>query len=196
MLSVSCNKMSLQGDCANLKILLLYICVFPNKHHIRRSRLIRRWLAEGYVEVPMTITQQVIADQNLEKLIDLNIIRPVDPSKNAKPKTCRAHGIMHEFLLHIARSVNFITDLGNPLRNNYRHLFLEGRPSTGRTSNFSVSSSDEKEEPRAHSLTVCGSCHTRFSKEQNQANHMCAQEVHTYARIKKYQKQCYYITYT
>jgi hypothetical protein len=39
-------------------------------------------------------------------------------------------------------------------------------------------------------------CHTRFSKEQNQANHMCAQEVHTYARMKKYQKQCYYITYT
>jgi hypothetical protein len=31
-------------------------------------------------------------------------------------------------------------------------------------------------------------CHTRFSKEQNQANHMCAQEVHTYARMKKYQK--------
>jgi hypothetical protein len=40
------------------------------------------------------------------------------------------------------------------------------------------------------------SCRTRFSKEQNQANHMCAQEVHTYARMKKYQKQCYYIPYT
>jgi hypothetical protein len=39
------------------------------------------------------------------------------------------------------------------------------------------------------------SCHTRFSKEQNQTNHMCAQEVHTYARMKKYKKQCYYITY-
>jgi hypothetical protein len=38
-------------------------------------------------------------------------------------------------------------------------------------------------------------CHTRFSKEQNRANHMCAQEVHTYARMKKYQKKCYYITY-
>lgn len=47
---------SLQGDYANLKILLLYICVFPNKHAIRRSRLIRRWLAEGYVDVPLTIT--------------------------------------------------------------------------------------------------------------------------------------------
>jgi hypothetical protein len=30
------------------------------------------------------------------------------------------------------------------------------------------------------------SCHTRFSKEQNQANHMCAQKVHTYVRMKKY----------
>jgi hypothetical protein len=39
-------------------------------------------------------------------------------------------------------------------------------------------------------------CHTQFSKEQNQANHMCAQKVHTYVIMKKYQKQCYYITYT
>jgi hypothetical protein len=28
-------------------------------------------------------------------------------------------------------------------------------------------------------------------KELNQASHMCAQKVHTYVRIKKYQKQCY-----
>jgi hypothetical protein len=33
--------------------------------------------------------------------------------------------------------------------------------------------------------TLIPLCHTRFSKEQNQANHMCAQEVHTYVRIKK-----------
>jgi hypothetical protein len=33
-------------------------------------------------------------------------------------------------------------------------------------------------------------------KELNQVSHMCAQEVHTYVRMKKYQKQCYYITYT
>jgi hypothetical protein len=28
-------------------------------------------------------------------------------------------------------------------------------------------------------------------KELNQVSHMCAQEVHTYVRMKKYQKQCY-----
>jgi hypothetical protein len=46
------------------------------------------------------------------------------------------------------------------------------------------------------SQLILDECHTQFFKEQNQANHMCAQEVHTYVRIKKYQKQCYYITYT
>jgi hypothetical protein len=49
---------------------------------------------------------------------------------------------------------------------------------------------------KPHKEAVNRPCHTRFSKEQNQANHMCAQEVHTYARMKKYHKQCYYITYT
>jgi hypothetical protein len=33
--------------------------------------------------------------------------------------------------------------------------------------------------------TLIPLCHTRFYKEQNQARHMCAQEVHTYVRIKK-----------
>jgi hypothetical protein len=28
-------------------------------------------------------------------------------------------------------------------------------------------------------------------KELNQISHMCVQEVHTYVKIKKYQKQCY-----
>jgi hypothetical protein len=40
------------------------------------------------------------------------------------------------------------------------------------------------------SCLLCA-CHTRFSKEQNQANHMCAQEVHTYVRMKKYQNNVY-----
>jgi hypothetical protein len=48
----------------------------------------------------------------------------------------------------------------------------------------------------SQNLALIPLCHTWFSKEQNQANHICAQEVHTYVRMKKYHKQCYYITYT
>ncbi|CAL4979935.1 unnamed protein product [Urochloa decumbens] len=159
------NYRSLPGRPVDLKTCLLYVCVFPNGHPIRRSSLMRRWLAERYVHDPDPSKAVVVADKILEELIDRNIIRPLDPSKNTKVKTCRAHGIMHEFMLHMSMSAKFITFLGDPQRSNYRHLFMDGRPviSGGRASNVNHdhtspahggTSSDEK--LRAHSLTVCG----------------------------------------
>ncbi|RLN36518.1 hypothetical protein C2845_PM03G29890 [Panicum miliaceum] len=68
-----------------------------------------------------------VADKSLEELIDWNIIRPIDPSKNTKVKTCRPHDIMHEFMLHMSMSTKFITTLSDPQRSNYRHLFIDGR---------------------------------------------------------------------
>ncbi|RCV09245.1 hypothetical protein SETIT_2G011800v2 [Setaria italica] len=93
------NYRSLRGRPVDLKTCLLYVCVFPNGHPIKRSSLMRRW------------------DKSLEELIDRNIIWQIDPSKNAKAKTRRAQGIMHEVMLHMSIS-------------NYRHLFLDGRPAT------------------------------------------------------------------
>ncbi|CAO2151149.1 unnamed protein product [Urochloa humidicola] len=160
------NYRSLPGRPVDLKTCLLYVCVFPNGHPVRRSSLMRRWLAERYVHDPDPGRAVVVADKILEELIDRNIIRPIDPSKNTKVKTCRAHGIMHEFMLHMSMSAKFITFLGDPQRSNYRHLFMDGRSviSGGRVSNenhhhtspaHGATSGDEK--LRAHSLTICGS---------------------------------------
>jgi hypothetical protein len=41
------------------------------------------------------------------------------------------------------------------------------------------------------SVSVMPKVVTPDFKELNQVSHVCAQEVHTYIRIKKYQKQCY-----
>ncbi|CAL4991696.1 unnamed protein product [Urochloa decumbens] len=160
------NYRSLPGRPVHLKTCLLYVCVFPNGHPIRRSSLMRRWLAERYVHDPDPCKAVVVADKILEELIDRNIIRPIDPSKNTRVKTCRAHGIMHEFMLHMSMSAKFITFLSDPQRSNYRHLLMDGRPviSGGRVSNenhhhtspaHGGMSGDEK--LRAHSLTICGS---------------------------------------
>jgi hypothetical protein len=42
-------------------------------------------------------------------------------------------------------------------------------------------------------LVTC--CHTQFSKEQNQANHICAQEVHTYVNEKVSETMLLYNVY-
>ncbi|KAK8458823.1 hypothetical protein SEVIR_2G014800v4 [Setaria viridis] len=161
------NYRSLPGHPVDLKTCLLYVCVFPNGHPIKRSSLMRRWLAEGYVKDPDPCKALLVADKSLEELIDRNIIWQIDPSKNAKAKTCRALGIMHEFMLHMSMSAKFITSLHDPQRSNYRHLFLDGRPATSsaRVSNVNHrhtspahnggNPGDEK--LRAHSLTICGS---------------------------------------
>jgi len=151
------NYRSLPDRPVDLKTCLLYVCVFPNGHPIRRSSLMRRWLAERYVHDPDPCKAVVVADKSLEELIDRNIIRPIDPSKNTKVKTCRAHSIMHEFMLHMSMSTKFITSLGDPQRSNYRHLFIDGRTanSSSRVSAHGGISGDEK--LGAHSLTICGS---------------------------------------
>ncbi|RLN36182.1 hypothetical protein C2845_PM03G29910 [Panicum miliaceum] len=159
------NYRSLPSRPVDLKTCLLYVCVFPNGHAIRRSSLMRRWLAEGYVRDSDPREALVVADKSLEELLDRNIIRQIDPSKNAKVKTCRAHGIMHEFILHMSMSAKFITSLRDPQRRNYRHLFMEGCPatSTSRVSNVnnrhtspSNAGTSVNEKLRAHSLTILG----------------------------------------
>ncbi|CAL4983420.1 unnamed protein product [Urochloa decumbens] len=159
------NYRSLPGRPVNLKACLLYLCVFPNGHPISSSNLMRRWLAERYVHDPDPSKAVVAANKSLKELIDRNIIRPIDPSKNTKVKTCRAHGIMHEFMLHMSMSAKFITSLRDPQRRNYRHLIMEGCPATStcrvsnvnnRHTSLSHEGTSVDEKLRAHSLTVFG----------------------------------------
>jgi len=140
------NYTRLKEEYLNLRTCLLYVCVFPNGYHIRRSRLMRRWFAEGYV-------QHNVADKYFNELVDWSVIWPTDTRKNVK--TCKAHGIFHEFMLYMSsKSAKFITYIENSERGNYRHLFTHKTPLyPGQDSK----SGDVKEELRAHSLTVCGS---------------------------------------
>ncbi|EMS68670.1 Disease resistance protein RPP13 [Triticum urartu] len=113
------NYSSLPGN--SLKTCLLYSSAFPNDRPVSRKTLTSRWLAEGYID-----GDQEIANKKLDELIDRNIIRPVDPSNNGKAKTCKPHGIMHQFMLHKSMASNFIdTSFGAKNRSNFRHLIIE-----------------------------------------------------------------------
>ncbi|KAL6890343.1 hypothetical protein ACP4OV_009106 [Aristida adscensionis] len=155
------NYCSLNGHL--LKTCLLYMCVFPNGHPIRRKSLMKRWLAEGYAQYQHPRSASLVADENFEELIDRNIIRPIESSKNAKVKTCKAHGIMHEFMLHMSTSAKFITSLDNPERSTYRHLFVENNSSSKASDvnhnhiSSAGGSKSRSEKFRARSLTIFGS---------------------------------------
>jgi len=88
------NYCRLPGYPLNVRACLLYICAFPGGHPIRRNRLIRRWLAEGY--------SQEEANESFKKLVVQNI---------------------HGFMKHMSKTTRFMESANNSERRNYRHLY-------------------------------------------------------------------------
>ena len=91
----------------DLKACFLYFAMFPSDHPVRAKRLKRQWLAEGFLQ-PSNLCSDPEA-KNFEKLIDQNIIQPVNVSNNTKVKTCKTYGMMHEFITLKSLCENFIT---------------------------------------------------------------------------------------
>ncbi|KAG2630491.1 disease resistance protein RGA4-like [Panicum virgatum] len=125
----------------------LYLGIFPRNRPLKRKTVTRRWLAEGYARSESLRDEQDIADENFNKLVDWNIIRPIDTRNNSQVKTCRTHGIMHEFVLHKSLSHRFIMMLSPD--HNARHLSVQD----GKL--IECMASDE-ELSRVRSLTVFG----------------------------------------
>lgn len=92
--------------------------MFPSDHHIKRKSLFRCWSAEGFVEFqPSTTLDPATA---FDKLKDQNIIEPILVSNNENVKTCQTYGMMHEFILHMSVSQNFVTLLCDDMtKHNY-----------------------------------------------------------------------------
>ncbi|KAM0856663.1 hypothetical protein ACQ4PT_048968 [Festuca glaucescens] len=100
------NYTTLPGHA--LKACLLYFGMFPSDCPIRKKSLLRRWLAEGFVEpLPSPSTPDPIAA--FDVLMDRNIIEPINVSNNDNVKTCQTYGMMREFILHMSISQNFVT---------------------------------------------------------------------------------------
>ncbi|XP_015693092.2 disease resistance protein RGA4-like [Oryza brachyantha] len=133
---------------------LLYLGIFPNNCPLKKKVLIRRWLAEGYARSDSLRSEEDIADENFSKLIDRNIIRPVDTRNNSEVKTCKTHGIIHEFLLNKSLSQIFIAKSSRDhprlsVNTNARHLSFHADQLT------ECVASDE-ELSRVRSLTIFG----------------------------------------
>ncbi|VAH24244.1 unnamed protein product [Triticum turgidum subsp. durum] len=110
----------------HLKTCLLYTSLFPNDRPVSTKTLTSRWLAEGYIKRETERTYQESADEKLEQLMDRNIIRPVDTSNRGEKKTCKPHGIMHQFMLYKSISSNFVApSLEN--RGNFRHIMMDNQ---------------------------------------------------------------------
>ncbi|KAF8776477.1 hypothetical protein HU200_003182 [Digitaria exilis] len=123
-------KKSYDGLPYHLKPCFLYLSIFPEDHIIKRDRLVRRWIAEGYsTEVPgKSLTE--IADSHFMELIDRSMILPNKRTYFSRKKidSCQVHDLMREISISKAAEENLIFRLEEGCSSNrngrVRHLSI------------------------------------------------------------------------
>ncbi|KAF8673272.1 hypothetical protein HU200_048826 [Digitaria exilis] len=97
---------------ADQKNCLLYLSIFPKGCSIKRKRLIRRWISEGFITEKDGKTVEEVAEDSFNELISRNIVRPVEHSTNGKVKCCQVHDMILEYIVSKSSEENFITVVG------------------------------------------------------------------------------------
>jgi len=93
----------------HLKVCLLYLSAFREDYAIRRDRLTRRWITEGFVDEKPGMSMQEVADNNFTELIDRNMIQAVDVDCFGEIHACKIHDVMFDLITKKSSEENFVT---------------------------------------------------------------------------------------
>ncbi|WVZ50014.1 LOW QUALITY PROTEIN: hypothetical protein U9M48_001313 [Paspalum notatum var. saurae] len=95
-----------------LKTCLLYLSIFPEDYDIERGSLVRRWIAEGFINEDSGQIAEDVAENYFNELINRSMIQPVDIDNVGRARVCRVHDMMLELLKSKAKEENFVTIIG------------------------------------------------------------------------------------
>ncbi|XP_019176879.1 PREDICTED: putative late blight resistance protein homolog R1B-17 [Ipomoea nil] len=109
---------------SHLKGCLLYLGVFHKDSEIPVKKLIRLWIAEGFVETMSHRKKrpEEVAEDYLQDLIDRSLVIVNKRSFDGKIKTCRMHDLLHELCSSKAKKENllYLETMGSG--HNYGHF--------------------------------------------------------------------------
>ncbi|GMN27279.1 hypothetical protein TIFTF001_044102 [Ficus carica] len=138
----------------NLKCCYLYFGMFPKGYSIRCGRLIRQWIAEGFVKSERGKTLEDVAKGYLTELVDRSLVEISEVDGEGKAKSCRIHDLLHDVISKKMEDLSFCQVFSGDELSNFntvaRRLSIIGSsdkiPLTidvSRICWFSISSQDE-----------------------------------------------------
>ncbi|KAK6148791.1 hypothetical protein DH2020_016316 [Rehmannia glutinosa] len=93
----------------HLKPCFLYMGVFPEDARIRVSRLIKLWVAEGFLKPVHGKSLEMVAEEYLEDLIHRNLILVSKLGSTGKIKFCNIHDLLRDLCLSEAQRERFLS---------------------------------------------------------------------------------------
>ncbi|KAF8017009.1 hypothetical protein BT93_H2265 [Corymbia citriodora subsp. variegata] len=93
----------------NLKSCFLYLGVFPEDRVIECMRLIRLWIAEGFVKEREPMTREEVGQRYLKELINRSMVQIAETTLDGQIRSCRVHDLMRESIISKSRDINFVS---------------------------------------------------------------------------------------
>ncbi|CAL4987157.1 unnamed protein product [Urochloa decumbens] len=151
----------------SLKPCIFYLSIFPANHKIRRRRLVRRWIAEGY---SMDTKESTAEEKGEESFLDLckrNMIQvPGSTSLSylMRMPLCQVNGFLREYIISRSMEENLVFALEGHCNVNSQH---NGRHLTiGSTWDRDMSVYQSIDFSRLRSLTVFGKWESFFISDK------------------------------
>jgi len=85
-----------------LKPCFLLLSVIPYDSEISRKKLVRLWIAEGFVQEKNNETLETTAEKYLMELINRSMIEVAVASSSGRVKACRVHNLIHDLAISLS----------------------------------------------------------------------------------------------
>ncbi|XP_045822303.1 putative disease resistance RPP13-like protein 3 [Trifolium pratense] len=91
----------------HLKSCLLYFGMYPEDYKVESKRLIRQWIAEGFVKEERLYTLEEVAEGYLTELIHRSLVQVSSVRFDGKTKSCCVHDLTREMILEKCEDLSF-----------------------------------------------------------------------------------------
>jgi disease resistance protein RPM1 len=90
-----------------LKPCILYFGLYPEDCVINHRRLIRQWIAEGFVKLEEIRTPEQVAEEYLSELIQRSLVQVSNVGFEGKVQTCQVHDLLREVMIRKMKDLSF-----------------------------------------------------------------------------------------
>nr|CAD1840385.1 unnamed protein product [Ananas comosus var. bracteatus] len=103
------NILNLSFDCLprHLKNCFLSCSMFPEDHRLKRKRLIKLWIAEGFAVERGSSTAEEVAEGYLMELIRRSMLQVEERNHFGRVKHCRMHDLIRELAISLSEKEKF-----------------------------------------------------------------------------------------